>query len=373
MKKLSVNAATPPMSVERPRAVAEKPVILVVDDEPANLAVLSHLLQAEYTVRVARGGERALSLAASERPALILLDVEMPDLDGYEVCRKLKHEPATAAIPVIFLTGRSSVEDEQRGFGVGAVDYIHKPISPPILLARFATQIALQRALLHARAAQQRADELLEVILPPVCAEELRATATIRPRRIESAAVLFADVVEFTSYCDRHSPEEVVDNLHRVFTRFEEIAREFGVEKIKTIGDGFMAGVGLLTPSPEPLLAAARCGVRMVEEIHALSPGWKLRVGIHEGPVVAGIVGTERYQFDIWGDTVNLAARLAQTSLPNRVSMVAELYPRVARWIPGVAAGARPMKGKGLFEVVDLLGADAVEVTPLAAEARARG
>ena len=129
-----------------PNEGAERALILVVDDTPINLTLMSELLQDLYRVKVANSGERALKIAAATPPDLILLDIMMPDIDGYEVSRQLKSDPRTQHIPVIFLTARSSVEDEQLGFELGAVDYIVKPISPPIVLARVKTHLTLKAA-----------------------------------------------------------------------------------------------------------------------------------------------------------------------------------------------------------------------------------
>ena len=113
--------------------------ILIVDDAAENIALMSSVLKASYRTKVAREGESALRLSSMDgTPDLILLDVMMPGMDGYEVCRRLKENPKTAEIPVIFITARSEIEDEQRGLDLGAVDYITKPISPPILAARVA-------------------------------------------------------------------------------------------------------------------------------------------------------------------------------------------------------------------------------------------
>ena len=123
----------------------ERTTILVVDDTPDNLALMSSLLKDAYKVKVANGGEKALKIAASDSPPdLILLDIMMPGMDGYEVCRRLKSDPRTMNIPVIFLTARSEVEDEKKGLELGAVDYITKPISPPIVMARVKNHLALK-------------------------------------------------------------------------------------------------------------------------------------------------------------------------------------------------------------------------------------
>jgi len=131
-----------------PGSPASRPLILVVDDAPQNLSLMDDLLADAYTVKVAPSGARALKLAnSSPRPDLILLDVMMPDMDGFEVCRQLKADPATSDIPIIFLTAKSQVADEQEGLSLGAIDYITKPISPPIVLARVKTHLALKAAL----------------------------------------------------------------------------------------------------------------------------------------------------------------------------------------------------------------------------------
>ncbi|MDH1056331.1 two-component system response regulator [Aquipseudomonas alcaligenes] len=122
-----------------------RPQLLVVDDEPANLQVLRHILQEDYRLLFAKDGAKALELAAREKPELILLDVMMPGMTGYEVCAQLKATPATSAIPVIFVTALADVEDEAQGFAVGAVDYITKPVSPAIVKARVRTHLSLVR------------------------------------------------------------------------------------------------------------------------------------------------------------------------------------------------------------------------------------
>ena len=120
--------------------------ILIVDDEPANLALLRQILAPEHALVFARNGEGALAAAAKHRPALILLDIQMPDMDGYAACRRIKSDPLTADIPVIFVTGLAEVGDETAGFAAGAVDYIVKPVSPPIVRARVRTHLSLVSA-----------------------------------------------------------------------------------------------------------------------------------------------------------------------------------------------------------------------------------
>jgi len=123
-----------------------KPTVLVVDDTPDNLSLMSDLLEEEYRVKIANNGEKALKVAFSaDPPDIILLDIMMPVMDGYEACRHLKADSTTRDIPVIFLTAKSEVADEMKGFALGAVDYITKPISPPVVLARVKTHLELKK------------------------------------------------------------------------------------------------------------------------------------------------------------------------------------------------------------------------------------
>ena len=135
------------MTINMPLQNEVRRTILVVDDTPANLMLMNDLLQSEYTVKIASGGARALKIANGESvPDLILLDIMMPEMDGYEVCRQLKADPATREIPVIFLTARTQEQDEKHGLALGAVDYITKPVNPAILLARVRTHLAVKAA-----------------------------------------------------------------------------------------------------------------------------------------------------------------------------------------------------------------------------------
>jgi putative two-component system response regulator len=123
-----------------------KQTVLIVDDEPGNINIIAEILMPHYQIRVANNGKKVLEITLSaEKPDLILLDVVMPEMDGHEVCRQIKMKPETQDIPIIFLTAKSQLKDEEKGFSLGAVDYIIKPISPPILLARVMTHLQLKK------------------------------------------------------------------------------------------------------------------------------------------------------------------------------------------------------------------------------------
>jgi len=335
--------------------IPNKRLVLIVDDTPTNVAVVSGLLKDSFRTKIATNGEKAIAIAdGSEKPDLILLDVTLPGMDGYEVCRRLKDNPATRDIPVIFLTGKIDEADEEKGFDVGAVDYIHKPFSGPLVIARVRNHLALQEAITEAKEARSQADQLLHALLPEKAADEIRSIGTVIPRRYENVAVLFCDVTNFTDYCEKHEPEEVVSRLDTLFVIFERIAAKHGLEKIKTIGDGFMAAAGLLRQIDDPVEKAVRCGLEMTSTLIDTDLGWEIRVGIHAGPVVAGVVGQERYQFDIWGDTVNVAARMVGMSAPGSVAATKEIFDQIASTFDGEALGELDIKGKGTVSVFGL-------------------
>ena len=145
-----------------PAPQGDKPLLLIVDDNPANLLLLGELLDGPYAVRFAKSGPQALAAAAMlPRPSLVLLDVMMPDMDGYAVLEKLRADPAVADVPVIFVTAKDSFDDEERGLRLGAVDYVTKPINPVVLMARVATHLELKRS--RDRLAAQNADLEAEV------------------------------------------------------------------------------------------------------------------------------------------------------------------------------------------------------------------
>ena len=337
----------------------EKKTILLVDDAPGNIEVAREILKGSYKTRIATSGAKALDLIkVAPPPDLILLDVNMPEMDGYEVCRRLKLNPATSDIPVMFLTAMTEVADETKGFAMGAVDYIHKPFSPPVMLARVQTHLNLREMREQLAREKRLVDQLLENTLPEAAVKELKATGKVAPQRFENVAVLFVDLVSFTAFCDRHTPEEVVGALGELFVVFEECASRHGLQKIKTIGDSFLATAGLLRPVADTLRSAVLCGLEITAATPKIRDGWSVHSGVHLGPVMAGIVGRERYQYDIWGDTVNVAARLTSAASPNSVALTESTAAGLAGFTV-CPRGVVELKGKGPVPLVEVLASDA--------------
>jgi adenylate cyclase len=333
--------------------------LLVVDDDEANRTMLARRLKRlGHQVALAGNGRLALEQLRAAAFDLLLLDIQMPELNGYEVLDQLKADPALRSLPVIVLSASSETDRVAHCIEMGAEDYLPKPFDPVLLQARISACLEKKRLrdreeahLRQIEAEKRRSDELLRVILPDDVAEELKATSAVKPRRFENVGVLFADVAGFTSYCDQHPPEEVHRHLQALIETFERLAAEHGLEKIKTIGDSFMATAGLLAPLENPALACVRCGRAMLEAAPAQPPGWHVRVGVHAGPVIAGVVGRRKYQYDVWGDTVNLAARLEHAASPGVLCVTAETWRVLEPHCLGASLGALSVKGKGDLEL----------------------
>ena len=353
------------------RASAGRPRILIVDDEPFNVDLLEQELELiDCETASAPDGRKALQILALQPIDLILLDVVMPKLDGVSVLKQIKADPELRHIPVIIISASSDLDRVARCIELGAEDYLPKPFERVLLHARIGACLDRKRLrdqeithlkqindqLVEISVQRQRADDLLHVILPAPAVTELKATDRIAPKRYDGVTVIFTDIVNFTSYCDEHEPEEVVSNLQLFVEASENVAATYGLEKIKTIGDAFMATAGLLTPHDDPVMAAVRGAFAMAEAAHQVPAGWQLRVGIHLGPVVAGVVGRSKFTYDLWGDTVNVAARLSALGSAAAVLLSGDAWAKVKDRCHGRSLGLVSLKGKGSVEVTECLG-----------------
>jgi len=322
--------------------------ILIVEDTPANIQVLTATLKERgYQISVATNGRQALEVVARVRPDLILLDVMMPEMDGFETCRQLKASEQWRQIPVIFLTAKTDTADIVKGFELGAVDYVGKPFNAHELLARVNTHLTIDR--LH-----RENERLLLNILPAAIAERLKNGDEPIADKFAEVTVLFADIVEFTKLAASMSPASLVELLNDLFTRFDLAASELGIEKIKTIGDAYMAVCGLPEPCDDHskrILEMARRLMQIVREFSSeRGVGLHLRIGINAGPVVAGIIGRRKFIYDLWGDTVNVASRMESHGVPGGIQVTRPVFERLRDHDAFEERGAIEVKGKGKVE-----------------------
>lgn len=266
--------------------------VLIVDDVAVNRLLLAAQVQklGDQTV-VASDGLQALAILRSEPVDIVLLDINMPPPDGFAVLGTMRSDPVLRDLPVVIVSADSELDSVVQGLSMGAVDYLPKPFRPELLAARLTGCMserrhreAERRSALIVEHERNRVDELLHNILPPHAARELKETNRVRPKRREQVALLFADVVGFTSWCGRHDPEQVLEALSELVEMQERIAFVLGLEKIKTMGDAFMGAAGLVDDRPDPVGRAVRAALLMAEQSPRLEPGWKLRIGVHVGP-----------------------------------------------------------------------------------------
>jgi class 3 adenylate cyclase len=232
------------------------------------------------------------------------------------------------------------------------------------MLICYQMDLALRRAFLAVRdvaAEHERSERLLLNILPAELAKELSETGSARPARHESVTILFTDFSGFTQTASAMPADRMVAELNDIFAAFDDICDELGVEKIKTIGDAYMAAAGLPKPCADHAQRCIRAGIRMLDYLEQRNRTaafkWSLRVGVHSGPVVAGVVGKRKYAFDIWGDTVNIASRMESSGEIGRVNVSAYAFDLIRDEFACEYRGKVTAKGKGEIDMYFVTGA----------------
>jgi adenylate cyclase len=219
------------------------------------------------------------------------------------------------------------------------------------LLSRLMQELDTERA---------RSHELLLNVLPQQIVDRLNAGETNIADRHDDIAVLFSDFVGFTTISSELPVAVLVEELNRLFSEFDALCTDLGVEKIKTIGDAYLAVAGLGDGVGEPAAAACDLALAMVDAVERVrassAADWRIRIGIHVGPAVAGVIGTRKFVYDVWGDTVNVASRLESTSEPGRIHVSSRVSERLAGAYTFTSRGSIDLKGKGVTETCFLVG-----------------
>lgn len=357
--------------------------ILIVDDTPGSLELLVSVLGTDYRTIVARDGEQALRrLAEGLRPDLVLLDVRMPGLSGYEVCRRLKADPATRDIPVIFVTALDDVDDEAQGLALGAVDYLSKPVIPPIVHARVRTHLALAA---QARTLQdmvstleQRSRELSELnrtleqrvaqgvaelervnrfkrYFSPALVDMILSGAAddpLRSHRQEVTAVAL-DLRGFTAFTEASEPDAVMGVLREYHAAMGALIMQYGGTLEHFAGDGMMVYFNDPVPVAQPATVAVHMALAMQQRFHELLADWRARgfalsmgIGVAHGVATIGGIGFEgRRDYAVVGTVANLASRLCAESSDGQVLVSEAVRDQVAGAVPMQALEPRGLKG----------------------------
>lgn len=477
--------------------------ILVVDDSATNIEYLISILKNDdYIISSANNGNTALIKAKGNSFDLILLDVVMDGLSGFDVCLELKSNSFTKDVPIIFLTSRTSPEDITKGFEYGAVDYVKKPFNVSELKARVQTHLELKRSkdtiadknkqlaeynkeleklsivasrtsnsviitnnkgdiewvndgfsrltgysyddiislkrtnirdwsgnkeidevikqcgtnkhsvtfaavmvtksgkgrwvqtnltpiinsrgdvvkmvaidsdITEIKRAEQevkkanedlelekkRSDELLLNVLPFETAEELKRTGKASPKQYELTSILFTDFINFSQIAENITPEQLVTNLDDYFIKFDSIINKYNLEKIKTIGDAYMCAGGIPAANKSNPFTVVLAGLEIQKYMKELrvktedsdNPSWKLRLGIHSGELVTGVVGEKKFAYDIWGDSVNTASRIESAGEAEKVNISGSTFNIIKDYFDCSYRGKIKVKNKGEIDM----------------------
>lgn len=358
--------------------------ILIVDDTPKNVQLLGTFLNREgYHIIVAQNGIQALKTVEKTIPDLILLDIMMPELDGFETCKRLKAASETKDIPIIFLTAKVETEDILKGFELGAVDYITKPLQLPEVLARVNTHLQVSIA----QKEVENKNEQMEVLIDQLKVLNNKLSKYLSPQVYETIfsgkkdvklesyrkelTVFFSDIQGFTNMTDSMEPEELSELLNHYLNEMAEIALKYGGTIDKFIGDAVMVFFG--DPESkgvqEDALACVQMAIDMRTRMEALRREWStegvasplhIRIGINTGHCTVGNFGSEnRLDYTIIGGKVNLASRLETNAAPDQILISHSTYTLIKEKIACEKRGEIQVKGIAhpvqTYQIVDTI------------------
>jgi adenylate cyclase len=340
--------------------------LLIVDDQAANVLLLERLLRgAGYTdITSTQNPVEVCELHRKNNYDLILLDLRMPGLDGFQVMAGLKEIETEGYLPVLVITAQP--DEKVRALKAGARDFISKPFDLVEVLARvrnllevrllnFVTKKLYEKVL----AEQKVSERLLHNVLPQAIADRLKGRpevladnfAEVIVDSFPDVTVLFADIVGFTKFSEGVTAEILVEVLNEIFTRFDSIADHRGVEKIKTIGDSYMAAAGLPTQASNHAERAAHMALDMLEVMDRFNAQshypLDIRIGISTGAAVAGVIGKRKFLYDLWGDVVNTASRMESHGVTGRIQITESTRLCLGDTFQLENRGSIAVKGKG--------------------------
>ena len=309
---------------------AEKKLIILVDDNPANLRIGKNVLAEKYSVATAPSAEKLFALLENNNPALILLDIDMPDMSGYEAIKILKAKEQTQKIPVIFLTGKTESDDELEGLSLGAIDYITKPFQPPLLLKRIEVHLLVedQRKKLEKQAVElQYFNDNLRKAFSTYLSGDVVEEIIADPTRLQlggiqrNMTVMFTDIKDFSRISEQLNPTELVSLLNHYLSAMSGALMEQKGTIDKYEGDAIIAFFGAPLELPDHARRACASAIamkRLEKELNRefaenrISPSPLFtRIGINTGDMVVGNMGTEhKMDYTVMGNSVNIAARL---------------------------------------------------------------
>lgn len=332
--------------------------ILVVDDNRDNIELVRDVLEVEeYLVVEAKNGYEAIEIAPVEQPDVILLDVNMPGMNGFEVCRILKDDESTQHIPIIMLTAQSDVDSRVQGLASGADDYLGKPFSPRELVARVQRSFRSKAASDDLRSKQQSLmNTFSRFVAEPVVKQLLENPDAVKlGGKLQPVTVLFADLQGFTTLSEQIEPEELLQLLNSYHAFMVRTVLQYGGTIDKFLGDGLMALYNTPIEQPDHIARAVKTALHIQDELYWFTEQMpelyrmKINFGIHSGRAIVGNVGSENIMdFTAVGDTVNVAARLQGLAEDGQILVTKVVHDATQDFIFGRSRGEISVKGRSL-------------------------
>lgn len=330
--------------------------VLVVDDDWMNREVVeANLLTENYRVTTAHNGQKALELATSDPPDLVLLDMMLPDINGLEVCARIKEDDNLRFIPVVFVTALEKDEDKLKAIQAGADDFISKPFDSLMMLTRVKSLLRMKG--LHDELEYK--NKLLQRIMNRYVGEEIAAVILIDPERYlqlggetRHISILFADISGFTAFAEDHSAQEVIQVLNRFFGELTPLIFKHHGTFDKYIGDEIMAFFGAPVSTGDDTLNAVQAAVDMQQHFWRVRDelGYSdltLEIGIHSGDAAVGNVGSQQVMnYTVIGDVVNTAHRLQEAANDNQILISADTYHEVKERVEATPLPPLQLPGK---------------------------
>ena len=350
--------------------------ILVVDDSRLMRIVLTKALRELGFTNISEAvdGRDAIKKLSEGSYELMLLDMEMPEMNGIEVLIAKNTVPKLKEVPTIVISATEQVDLAVKCIEAGAEDYLLKPPNNTLLRARVTTSLEKKRLrdmdrILFARLQEEKelveiekekSEHLLLNILPGTIAGRLKAGEKTIANGHQIVSVLFADLCGFTKLSRKTSPADLVSMLNEIFTTFDDIVKNHGVEKIKTIGDCYMLVGGLPNPRDDHAHAVADTALEMVQALERINKNrdidLAMRIGIHSGPVVAGVIGKIKFTYDLWGDTVTIASRMESSGMPGKIQLSEQTQAELDSYFDLAERGVVDCKGLGQMKTFFLTG-----------------
>ena len=345
------------------RKGAASPEILIVDDSENNRYTLTRRLEKHgySNLSTAENGRTALEFLDQSPCDLVLLDIMMPEINGYEVLEQIKADCRLRDIPVIVISAVQEMDSVVRCLELGADDYLPKPFNASVLKARVGACLERKRLrdeqgnhVEELRREKKRAERVLRSLLPDGVVRKLKTGTAPSPQRHTDVAVLSCSIQDFAHRCSEGSPEQILSELRPLVESFEQTLAAHDMPYVAGAGS-WLAAAGL-GDSNDAVLRAVLCALGMIETARCFHPRWLIQFGIDYGTACAGIVGRQRYSFDLWGNAVDVARAAMSQAQPNTVTVTGAGWQHIASDFRGRSRGGIEVADFGAIELVECTG-----------------